>query len=175
MIKVFTDAHKLKEEIQKQVDIKTALTNGCFDVLHEGHEKYLKDAKSRADVLILLLQSDEMIKQRKGAGRPIFNVNERINQLSDTEGYKNTVDYILVVNNAKDLHDSINEIRPDILIASKATENDETGPETMKELFEKKMEVVILEPKSTIHSSDIIREKRLRPMKNAIENEIKLK
>src|SRR5690606_3739180 len=50
---------------------KIILVGGCFDVLHEGHIKFLESAKKNADILILLLESDENISKRKGINRPV--------------------------------------------------------------------------------------------------------
>ena len=48
-------------------------TNGCFDILHAGHVRYLKESKSKGDVLIVGLNSDSSIKKIKGESRPINN------------------------------------------------------------------------------------------------------
>ena len=74
----------------------------------------------------------------------------------------------------EDIYRSINEIHPNVLVLSEATENDETSPEKLKACFESDMVVNILPPKSEIHSSDIIRENGIRPVRLA-ENQIKLK
>jgi len=161
----FIDLEKLKKELKKSEGKKVALTTGCFDVLHQAHEDYLKDAKSRGDVLVVLLQSDKLVSERKGTvekPRPIFSAEERARQLFNTSGYSGVIDYILVVESADDIYKSITEIHPDVLILSEATENDETNPERMRAHFEDQMKVNILPPKSTLHSSDIIDEKGIR-------------
>ncbi len=53
------------------------LVGGCFDILHVGHIKFLKNAKSFGDYLIILLESDVNIKKMKGKNRPIYNQGER--------------------------------------------------------------------------------------------------
>ena len=58
--------------------LKKVLVGGCFDILHVGHIKFLKKAKSFGDYLIVLLESDENIKKLKGSGKPIFSLKERI-------------------------------------------------------------------------------------------------
>lgn len=63
---------KLKEENKTIVT-----TNGCFDILHVGHVRYLKKAKSYGDVLIIALNSDKSVKSIKGPDRPINNENDR--------------------------------------------------------------------------------------------------
>ena len=57
-------------------------TNGCFDILHAGHVRYLEKAKSFGDILIVALNSDKSVKSIKGEGRPINNENDRAEVLS---------------------------------------------------------------------------------------------
>lgn len=61
---------------------KIVFTNGCFDILHIGHIKYLKKARKFGDCLILGLNSDSSVKKLKGAARPIFNQKQRAEVLS---------------------------------------------------------------------------------------------
>lgn len=56
---------------------KIVATNGCFDVLHVGHLRYLKAARMRGDVLIVGINGDESVRALKGSGRPINNQNDR--------------------------------------------------------------------------------------------------
>ena len=56
---------------------KIVATNGCFDILHVGHVRYLKKSKSFGDVLIVGLNSDKSVHSIKGEGRPINNENDR--------------------------------------------------------------------------------------------------
>ena len=72
---------------------KIVLTGGCFDILHIGHIKFLKKAKSFGDYLIVLLESDENIKRLKGKDKPIFSLKERITILKPIK----YVDKIIVV------------------------------------------------------------------------------
>lgn len=68
------------------------MTNGCFDILHVGHVRYLQKTKTFADVLILALNSDKSVRAIKGEGRPINNENDRAEVLSALE----CVDYIVL-------------------------------------------------------------------------------
>jgi len=61
---------------------RIVLANGCFDLLHVGHVRYLEDAKSRGDTLIVALNTDESVRATKGAGRPIVTLSERAELLS---------------------------------------------------------------------------------------------
>jgi heptosyltransferase-1 len=58
------------------------LANGCFDLIHVGHVRYLRDARSRGDVLVVALNSDESVRKLKGPGRPILSQEERAEILS---------------------------------------------------------------------------------------------
>jgi rfaE bifunctional protein nucleotidyltransferase chain/domain len=78
---------KLKKEKKRIV-----FTNGCFDILHPGHIRLLRQAKSFADILIIGLNSDSSVKQIKGASRPIIKQQERAEILAALE----MVDYIVI-------------------------------------------------------------------------------
>ncbi len=56
---------------------KVVLANGCFDLIHVGHIRYLKESKKKGDILVLALNSDSSIRKLKGEGRPILNQEER--------------------------------------------------------------------------------------------------
>src|SRR5262245_2170099 len=58
------------------------LANGCFDILHVGHLRYLESARDLGDVLVVALNSDRSVREVKGEGRPIMNEHERIEMLS---------------------------------------------------------------------------------------------
>ncbi len=67
----------LENFLSKNRDKKIVFTNGCFDLLHLGHLKYLEEARSLGDVLIIGLNSDSSVKELKGESRPIKNETER--------------------------------------------------------------------------------------------------
>jgi rfaE bifunctional protein nucleotidyltransferase chain/domain len=56
---------------------KTVLANGCFDILHVGHVRYLEGARQLGDTLVVALHSDRSVRELRGAGRPILNEKER--------------------------------------------------------------------------------------------------
>jgi rfaE bifunctional protein nucleotidyltransferase chain/domain len=56
---------------------RIVLANGCFDVLHVGHIRYLAGARELGDILVVGINSDEQVAIQKGAGRPILPANER--------------------------------------------------------------------------------------------------
>jgi len=73
----FEDANKLGEKLRKDNKI-IVFTNGCFDIMHYGHIKYLLYAKSLGDVLVVGLNSDSSVKRIKGKKRPINDEKTRI-------------------------------------------------------------------------------------------------
>jgi len=99
--------HLVRELKQKSKKIVTC--NGCFDILHPGHIKFLKEAKQQGDILIIGLNSDSSVKQNKGPGRPINNENDRAQILAALE----MVDYIVIFNEKTPIK-LLETIKPDI-------------------------------------------------------------
>jgi len=64
---------------------KVALANGCFDLLHVGHTRYLKGAKEAADLLIVGINSDRAVRALKGEERPYLNEQERMTMIAAIE------------------------------------------------------------------------------------------
>ena len=95
---------ELANQIRRQNKTIVA-TNGCFDILHVGHVRYLKKSKEFGDVLIVGLNSDSSVKSIKGPERPINNENDRAEVLCAL----NSVDYVVLFNedSPKDLLDKI--------------------------------------------------------------------
>jgi len=90
---------------------KLVFTNGCFDLLHTGHVRYLETAKSYGDVLILGLNSDRSVKALKGNSRPINNQQDRAYILAALDA----VDYVVIFDEDTP-YDLIKKIRPHILV-----------------------------------------------------------
>ena len=84
-------------------------TNGCFDILHVGHVRYLQKTKSFADYSIVLLHSDKSVRLIKGEGRPINNENDRAEILCALS----CVDYVVLFDEASP-RDLLDEIKPDV-------------------------------------------------------------
>jgi D-beta-D-heptose 7-phosphate kinase/D-beta-D-heptose 1-phosphate adenosyltransferase len=70
-------------KILKDNNKKIIMTNGCFDILHYGHLKFLNNAKKLGDILIVALNTDQSVKLNKGDTRPVNCLQDRINQLSE--------------------------------------------------------------------------------------------
>jgi len=110
---------------------KIVFTNGCFDILHIGHIKYLEAAKSHGDILILGLNSDQSIEIIKGKNRPINNQDDRANILVALK----VVDYLVIFDEATPLK-LIELIKPDVLVKGGDYEDKQiVGEEIAKELI----------------------------------------
>ena len=84
-------------------------TNGCFDILHVGHVRYLEETKKFGDVLIVALNSDASVRRLKGEGRPINNEMDRAEVLN---GLK-SVDYVVLFDEDSPA-DLLAKIKPDV-------------------------------------------------------------
>ncbi len=97
MKKRHTLAHLKKIIAKEKINGKRiVLANGCFDLIHVGHIRYLKEAKAQGDVLVVALNSDSSVHRLKGEGRPILNEEERVEVISSFY----FVDYITVFEEA---------------------------------------------------------------------------
>ncbi len=90
-IKTKTELKSILDNLKK-LEKSIVFTNGCFDILHYGHVKYLEDARTRGDVLVVGLNSDESLKKIKGQNRPIINQNDRSRILAALE----SVDFVTI-------------------------------------------------------------------------------
>lgn len=109
---------------------RIVFTNGCFDILHVGHVKYLQEAKSYGDVLILGLNSDSSVRALKGPTRPVNTEDDRAYILAALE----SVDYVVLFSDETP-HELIKSIRPDVLVKGGDYEGKRVvGAEFAKEL-----------------------------------------
>ena len=100
-----------KVKVFKQRGKLVVFTNGCFDILHYGHIKYLEDAKSKGDYLIVALNSDSSIKKIKALGRPVIGQLDRLKTIAALA----SVDFAILFNEDNPLK-LIKALKPDILI-----------------------------------------------------------
>jgi len=84
-------AYSLVDEL-KRAGRRIVFTNGCFDLLHPGHTRYLAEARKLGDALIVAVNSDASVRAIKGPGRPIFPQAERAELLAALEA----VDYVTI-------------------------------------------------------------------------------
>lgn len=90
---------------------KIVFTNGCFDILHVGHVRYLTKAKSFGDILIVGLNSDSSVKALKGDNRPINNEKDRAEVLLGLKA----VDYVTIFGE-RTAENLVAQIQPDIYV-----------------------------------------------------------
>jgi rfaE bifunctional protein nucleotidyltransferase chain/domain len=111
-MKKIVDRKKLKDIVAglKQEGKKIVFTNGCFDLIHIGHVRYLTEAKELGDILIIGLNSDGSVSRLK-PGRPITPERERAEVLSALY----MVDYITLFGEDTP-YELIKEIQPDVLV-----------------------------------------------------------
>ncbi|MCL5433001.1 MAG: adenylyltransferase/cytidyltransferase family protein [Patescibacteria group bacterium] len=108
-------------EISKKLNEQNksiVLVGGCFDILHLGHVKFLNAAKKQGDVLFVIVESDEKIRNMKGNSRPINTQADRAEMLT----YLIMVDYIVTIPFLKtdsDYRDLIIRLKPDIIATTK--------------------------------------------------------
>jgi D-beta-D-heptose 7-phosphate kinase/D-beta-D-heptose 1-phosphate adenosyltransferase len=109
-IKTHTQIEHLVQNL-KERGKRIVFTNGCFDLLHVGHVRYLEEAKSFGDVLILGLNSDASVRVLKGENRPINTENDRAYVLAALE----SVDYVVIFDDDTP-YELIKRVKPDILV-----------------------------------------------------------
>ncbi|MBU1966113.1 MAG: D-glycero-beta-D-manno-heptose 1-phosphate adenylyltransferase [Proteobacteria bacterium] len=105
------EALKVEVERRRQQGEKIAFTNGCFDILHVGHVRYLREARKRGDLLILALNSDVSARAIKGERRPLLPEQERAEVVASLEA----VDYVTLFDETTPLR-LIEYLRPDVLV-----------------------------------------------------------
>jgi rfaE bifunctional protein nucleotidyltransferase chain/domain len=86
-----------------------ALANGCFDLLHVGHVRYLQAASAEADRLIVAVNDDRSVSSLKGSGRPILSAADRAELVSAVRG----VDYVIVFGDAT-VERLLLQLKPDV-------------------------------------------------------------
>lgn len=134
---------KVKKELRRIIaDLRTkgkriVFTNGCFDLLHIGHVRYLEKAKALGDVLVVGVNSDSSVRKLKGPRRPILPEQERAEILSGL----GCVDYVALFDEINPLK-LITSLKPNVLVKG----GDWTKEQTVgKEVVERSGgEVVIL-------------------------------
>ncbi len=100
---------KLRKKFKKNKK-KIVITNGCYDLIHPGHIRILRESKKEGDVLVVLINSDKSVKNNKGSTRPIQNQVDRIEILSSIK----YVDFVIMFNN-KTPTNLYKKLLPDVL------------------------------------------------------------
>ena len=111
------------DELKKMVNLlkdqgyRIVLTQGVWDLLHEGHANYLQKAKDKGDILIVGVDSDKFTKQRKGPTRPVVPEKERMHMLAHVR----CVDILTKREGTGDMDDLVKAVEPDVFVISKTT------------------------------------------------------
>jgi rfaE bifunctional protein nucleotidyltransferase chain/domain len=134
----------------RTLGLKVVLTSGSFDIIHEGHSMYLEAARHFGDFLIVGVDSDEKIRERKGPHRPAVPEMERLRMVTHQRG----VGLVTL----KHLHDArwrlIKTVRPEVLVATEDTYN----PGDIEQLEQRYCgRVEVLERMATVSSSARLR------------------
>lgn len=159
----FTKDH---QELKKKVDIargagkKIAFVAGTFDVKHHGHDRYLEKGKNKTaellnvdlnDVILVVgVDSDESVRERKGPGRPTYPIDQRAEQLCHCRH----VDLVTVAHEQGPQWQIIKTIKPDTLVISKRVGATEEEKQEFKKYCQ---EVIELESQATTSTSAIMR------------------
>ena len=101
----------IKRSNYKKDEKIVVFTNGCFDILHAGHVRYLNAAKALGDVLIVGLNSDESVRRLKGKGRPVNPAADRAEVLAALRA----VDHVIVFGEAT-AEELVRQLKPDIYV-----------------------------------------------------------
>jgi len=118
---------------------RVVFTNGCFDLLHVGHVKFLEDARRLGDVLVVALDSDASVRQVKGEGRPVLDQEQRLRLLAALAA----VDYVTLFDSA-DLPRILAELKPDILAKGSNYPEEEVAGREVVEAYGGKVRLVPL-------------------------------
>ncbi|MGI8732157.1 MAG: adenylyltransferase/cytidyltransferase family protein [Pyrinomonadaceae bacterium] len=94
---------------RRQAGARIVLANGCFDVLHVGHVRYLRGARELGDVLVVGINSDKQVALLKGAGRPVMGERERAEIVASLEA----VDLVTIFDEPT-VEDLLLALRPDV-------------------------------------------------------------
>lgn len=137
-------------KLLKEQGYKIVLTQGVWDLLHEGHANYLQKAKDKGDILIVGVDTDVFTRQRKGPSRPIVPETERMHMLSHVR----CVDILTKREDTGDIDDLVKAVEPDVFVVSQTTSDFKSQEETLKQWCG---EVCIFEPQSTTSTTARIR------------------
>lgn len=102
---------KIRLDEHRQEGKKIVFTNGCFDILHVGHVRYLQEARKLGDLLVLGLNSDSSVRTLKGEKRPLVPQDERADVLAALEA----INYVTIFDEATPL-ELIEYLKPDFLV-----------------------------------------------------------
>lgn len=132
-------------ESERQKGRTIVFTNGCFDLLHVGHVKYLQKARRLGDLLVLGLNSDASIRRLKGPKRPLIDQDERAHILAALD----CIDYVVIFDEDTPL-ELIREVRPHILVKGGDYQADQVVGKDVVESYGGRVELItFVDGKST--------------------------
>lgn len=135
--------------VRKKLKGKLVFTNGCFDLLHVGHIRYLQEAKKQGEYLIIGLNSDKSVKKIKGHKRPIIPEQERAEVLSALQ----SVDFVILFDEETP-YELICRVQPDVLVKGGDWKSDDiVGKDIVEARGGKVLSLSYIEGRST---TDII-------------------
>ena len=152
------------QELAKALDLLRSvghtivMTQGVYDLLHDGHTRYLNIAKSFGDILVVAVDSDEYTrirKQRKNERRPAVTFSTRLELLANLR----SVDILTIRDIDKHLDDPdfvIKVVKPDVLVMSKSTKD--VGEKKLEELKSMCGRLEVLEPQAASTTSAMLRD-----------------
>lgn len=150
------DISKIANLLRKN-NHKIVLTQGVWDLIHEGHAKYLQKAKALGDVLIVAVDTDEVVKHMKGPTRPIVPEKERVEMISHLKH----VDVIVMKESKTDHGKLIRAIQPDVLVVSQSTKSNYSDKKFIDGIKEEHgdycKKIVSMKPQSTTSTTARIR------------------
>jgi D-beta-D-heptose 7-phosphate kinase/D-beta-D-heptose 1-phosphate adenosyltransferase len=134
-VRSFRDKIKEREELRgiveglKKDGQRICFTNGCFDIMHQGHVLYLEEARGKGDCLIVGVNTDSSVREIKGENKPVIPLEGRMTVLAALE----VVDYVVPFAEP-DPFELISVIRPHILVkGGDWEENEVVGRELVEE------------------------------------------
>jgi len=142
---------KIVDEL-RQNGKKIVYTSGTYDLFHVGHARYLQAAKMCGDVLLVGIDSDELAKG-KGPNRPIVPYVER----SETLAHNRSVGVVFPLHDNNQTDELIKQIKPDVLILSTSTKNNDFLIKMQEKLGAFCGEIKIFEPQATTSTSARVR------------------
>lgn len=143
----FRDKIKERQELREIVEglkkdgKRICFTNGCFDIVHQGHVRYLEEAREKGDILIVGVNTDSSVREIKGENKPIIPLEGRMTVLAALEA----VDYVVPFAEP-DPFELISYLRPHVLV--KGGDWDE-GEVVGRELVEETIVIPYIEGAST--------------------------
>jgi rfaE bifunctional protein nucleotidyltransferase chain/domain len=152
-VRFISDYEKLENIVAslRECGYRICLTQGVWDMLHIGHLRYLTEAKSKGDILVVGVDTDEYTKKRKGPTRPIVPEKERLEMLAGLR----CID-ILTVRRHSDHPDLLVKIvRPDVLIVSSTTAD--VGEKERKSKSKYTKQVMVLQPQAAVSTTSRVR------------------